>query len=195
VIVNVRDMNAGVESRAEGDYMVPKLAPGTSSEPILAYQVQGRAKPGDPLKLVTNPRGVVSFGGDTLLAYIEGYAFPRRQPLPFGAPGGEDSLAYGYSLRCRGGGSIESQVIHIAPESLVVGEMPLVAGSGATARRSTAIVSFTSQWLVTSYDQMLSLLRYFGPNPALDSLRRAAPAHRAPLWRGFPQATRPRPPT
>jgi GWxTD domain-containing protein len=195
VIVNVRDMNAGVESRAEGDYTVPKLAPGTSSEPILAYQVQGRATPADPLKLVINPRGVVSFGGDTLLAYIEGYAFPRRQTVPFEVRDGQDSLVYRDSLRFQGGRPIESQVIRIAPDSLVLGEMRLVVGSGATARRSTAIVSFTSQWLVTSYDQMLSLLRYFGPNPALDSLRRAAPADRAHLWREFRKSSDPDPKT
>ena len=195
VVVNVRDVNAGVEARAEGDYVVPKFTAGTSSEPILSYQVQGRASPADPLKLVINPRGVVSFGGDTLLAYVEGYGFPRRQTLPFEVRDAQDSLVYRDSLRFQGGRPIESQVIRIAPDSLVLGEMRLVVGSGASARRSTAIVSFTPQWLVTSYDQMLSLLRYFGPNPALDSLRRAAPADRARLWREFRKSSDPDPKT
>jgi GWxTD domain-containing protein len=38
---------------------------------------------------------------------------------------------------------------------------------------------------------MLSLLRYFGPNVWLDSLRRAPAADRARLWRAFWRATDP----
>jgi len=195
VTVNLRDVNAGVESRAEGDYEVPKLAPGTTSEPILAYQAQGRAKPADPLQLVINPRGVVGFGGDTLLAYVEGYAFPRAETVPFEVRDAHDSLVYRDSLHFRGGRPIESQVIRVAPDSLVLGEMRLVLGTGAASRRVTAIVSFTPQWLVTSYDQMLSLLRYWGPNALLDSLRRAPPADRARLWREFRTSTDPDPKT
>ncbi len=160
-----------------------------TSEPILAYQAQGRAKPADALQLVINPRGVVGFGGDTLLSYVEGYAFPRAQRVPFEVRDARDSLVYRDSLRFQGGGPIESQVIRIAPDSLVLGEMRLLVGSGPASRRATAIVSFTPQWLVTSYDQMLSLLRYFGPNPYLDSLRRAGPADRARLWREFRKAS------
>jgi GWxTD domain-containing protein len=195
VTVNLRDVNAGVESRAEGDYDVPKLAPGTTSEPILAYQAQGRAKPADPLQLVLNPRGVVGFGGDTLLAYVEGYAFPHAKTVPFEVRDAQDSLVYRDSLRFRGGRPIESQVIRVAPDSLVLGDMRLVLGTGAASRRATAIVSFTPQWLVTSYDQMLSLLRYWGPNVLLDSLRRAPPADRARLWREFRKSTDPDPKT
>ncbi len=189
VSVAVRDVNAGVESRAEGDYEAPRFGPGTTSEPILAYQAQGRAKPADALQLVINPRGVVGFGGDTLLSYVEGYAFPRAQRVPFEVRDARDSLVYRDSLRFQGGRPIESQVIRIAPDSLVLGEMRLLVGSGPASRRATAIVSFTPQWLVTSYDQMLSLLRYFGPNPYLDSLRRAGPADRARLWREFRKAS------
>jgi GWxTD domain-containing protein len=120
-----------------------------------------------------------------LLAYVEGYAFPRAETVPFEVRDGQDSLVYRDSLRFRGGRPVESQVIRVVPDSLVLGEMRLIVGAPATARRATAIVSFTPQWLVTSYDQMLSLLRYFGPNRFLDSLRHAAPADRTRLWRAF----------
>jgi GWxTD domain-containing protein len=185
VVVSLRDVNSGVEGRAEGDYEAPKFGPGATSEPILAYQAQGRGKASDPLQLVLNPRGVVGFGGDTLLAYVEGYAFPKAETVPFEVRDAQDSLVYRDSLRFRGGRPVESQVIRVAPDSLVLGEMRLIVGAPATARRATAIVSFTPQWLVTSYDQMLSLLRYFGPNRYLDSLRHAAPADRTRLWRAF----------
>lgn len=189
VAVNVRDLSSGAESHAEGDYEVPRFGAGTTSEPILAYQAQGRGKRSDPLQLVLNPRGVVGFGGDTLLAYVEGYAFPRAEAVPFEVRDASDSLIYRDSLRFRGGRPVESQVIRVAPDSLVLGQMRLIIGSGAAQQRTTAIVSFTTQWLVTSYDQMLSLLRYFPPNRYLDSLRRAAPADRTRLWREFWKAS------
>lgn len=195
VVVSVRDVNSGAESRAEGDYEVPRFGAGTTSEPILAYQAQGRGKRSDPLQLVLNPRGVVGFGGDTLLAYVEGYAFPRAQTVPFEVRDAHDSLVYRDSLHFRGGRPVESQVIRVAPDSLVLGEMRLIVGVGAEARRVTAIVSFTPQWLVTSYDQMLSLLRYFPPNRYLDSLRHAAPADRTRLWREFWRTSDPDPKT
>jgi GWxTD domain-containing protein len=195
VVVSVRDVNSGAESRAEGDYEVPRFGAGTTSEPILAYQAQGRGKRSDPLQLVLNPRGVVGFGGDTLLAYVEGYAFPAAQTVPFEVRDARDSLVYRDSLHFRGGRPVESQVIRVAPDSLVLGEMRLIVGPGAGARRVTAIVSFTPQWLVTSYDQMLSLLRYFPPNRYLDSLRHAAPADRTRLWREFWRTSDPDPKT
>jgi len=195
VVVNVRDVSSGSESRAEGDYEVPKFGPGTTSEPILAYQAQGRGKPSDPLQLVLNPRGVVGFGGDTLLAYVEGYAFPRAQTVPFQVRDAHDSLVYSDSLHFRGGRPVESQVIRVAPDSLVLGEMRLIVGTDAGARRATAIVSFTPQWLVTSYEQMLSLLRYFPSNAYLDSLRHAAPTERTRLWRQFWKSSDPDPKT
>ncbi len=195
VVVSVRDVTSGLEGRAEREYQVPAFGPGTTTDPILTYQAQGRGRPEDPLGLVVNPRGTAGFGGDTLLAYIEGYAFRRPQTLPFEVRNDQDSVIFRDSLRFRGGRPVESQVIRLAPDSLVLGEMRLVAGTGEQARQVTALVSFTPAWLVTSYDQMISLLRYHAPNLWLDSLRRAAPSDRSRLWREFWRNTDPNPKT
>lgn len=195
VSVAVRDVSSGLEGRAEGEYAVPTFAPGTTTDPILTYQAQGRGRPEDALNLVVNPRGTAGFGGDTVLAYIEGYAFPGPRTLPFEVRNDKDSVIYRDSLRFRGGRPVESQVIRLAPDSLVLGEMHVVVGAGPEARQTTALVSFTPAWLVTSYEQMISLLRYYGPNPWLDSLRKAAPADQSRLWREFWRSTDPNPKT
>lgn len=195
VIVALRDLTSGVEGRAEGDYDVPEFGPGSTTAPILAYQAKGRGRRTDPLQLVLNPRGVAGLGGDTLLAYVEGYGFSRPETVPLEVRNDRDSLVFRDSLRFRGGRPVESQVIRLTPDSLVLGEMRLVVGSGPSARRTSALVSFTSAWLVTDYDQMLDLLRYFGANPYLDSLRRAPVADRPRLWRQFWRTTDPNPRT
>jgi GWxTD domain-containing protein len=195
VTVAVRDVASGLEGRAEREYVVPAFGPATTTDPILTYQAQGRGRPEDPLGLVLNPRGTAGFGGDTVLAYIEGYAFSGPRTLPFEVRNDQDSVVYRDSLRFRGGRPVESQVIRLAPDSLVLGEMRVVVGTGEQAREATVLVSFTPAWLVTSYDQMISLLRYYEPNPWLDSLRRAGPPDRNRLWREFWRNTDPNPKT
>ncbi|MGH7631071.1 MAG: GWxTD domain-containing protein [Gemmatimonadales bacterium] len=195
VAVAVRDAASGLEGRAEREYVVPAFGPGTTTDPILTYQAQGRGRPEDPLELVLNPRGTAGFGGDTVLAYVEGYAFPGPRTIPFEVRNDQDSVIFRDSLRFRGGRPVESQVIRLAPDSLVLGEMNVVVGAGGEARQATVLVSFTPAWLVTSYEQMISLLRYYGPNPWLDSLRRASPVDRNRLWRQFWRSTDPNPKT
>jgi GWxTD domain-containing protein len=195
VIVSVRDMGSGVEGRAEADYQAPSFPPGTTSEPMIAYQAKGRGQRTEPLQLVLNPRGTMGLSGDTLLVYVEGYALKGAQTVPFEVRTDRDSVVYRDSLRFRGGRPVESQVLRLTPDSLVLGEIRLVVGAGAAERRVSAVVSFTPATLVTDYDEMLDLLRYFGPNAYLDSLRKAPPADRARLWRAFVHSTDPNPKT
>lgn len=195
VIVSVRDMASGVEGRAEADYQAPSFPAGTTSEPILAYQAKGRGERREPLQLVVNPRGTIGLNGDTLLVYVEGYSLSGAQAVPFEVRTQTDSVIYRDSLRFRGGRPVESQVLRVTPDSLSLGEVRLVVGTGPAERRASALVSFTPAWLVTDYDQMLNVLRYFGPNVYLDSLRKAPPADRPRLWRAFYRSTDPNPKT
>ena len=73
VSVSIRDRNSSEQNRAEMATTVPAFAEGTTSAPIVAYEVTGRAAATEPLSVVLNPRGTVAYGSDTLLAYIEGY--------------------------------------------------------------------------------------------------------------------------
>jgi GWxTD domain-containing protein len=54
-------------------------------------------------------------------------------------------------------------------------------------------VSFSSQWVITNFDEMMSLLRYFDRQDWVDSLRRAPPDRRPEVWREFWKATDPVP--
>jgi GWxTD domain-containing protein len=174
---------------------VPSFGPGTTTAPILVYQATGRAAPSDPLQIVLNSRGAVGYGGDTLLAYIEGYQLARNARIPFEVRTEDDSVIYRDSLRFQGGRAVEGQVIRLAPDSIALGELKLVLGEGAAARDVSALVSFSPGWVVTNYDAMLDLLRYFGHDNLLARLRGASPAERGALWRQFWHATDPDPQT
>jgi GWxTD domain-containing protein len=191
VTVTVRDAGSTAESSATGNFTAPKFPRGSTSAPILVYQATGRGTRADAVNLVLNPRGAVGYGSDTLLAYVEGYGYGEPTTVPFEVFDEQEKPIYHDSLRFRGGREVESQVIRLAPDSVSLGELKLVIGGGSGEKSTSALVSFTQAWVVTNFDEMLDLLRYFGQDERIAALRRAPPADRGRLWREFYAATDP----
>jgi GWxTD domain-containing protein len=191
VSVTVRDAGSTAESRAQGRYTAPSFRTGTTSAPVLAYQATGRGSLTDPLSVVLNPRGAVGYGADTLLAYIEGYGFPGATTVPFEVLDEQQNVIYNDSLRFRGGRAVESQVIRLAPDSISLGELKLVVGSGPAQRSVSALVSFSQAWVITNFDEMLDILRYFGQDAKVNAMRKAPASERSRLWREFYAETDP----
>lgn len=190
VTATVRDASSTAESSATAEYTAPKFGKASYSGPILTYQATGRGGLADPLSLVLNPRGAVGYGSDTLLAYIEGYAFEGPTKVPFQVIDEQKRTIYSDSLRFRGGREVESQVVRLAPDSVSLGELQLVVGSDPE-RSASGLVSFTQAWVVTNFDEMLDLLRFFGHDEQIAAMRRAPTGERARLWRDFYAATDP----
>ncbi|HEX6104038.1 MAG TPA: GWxTD domain-containing protein [Gemmatimonadales bacterium] len=195
VTVTLRDAGSTSESRATAEYEAPRFDEPSHSAPILVYQATGRGSLADPLSLVLNPRGAVGYGSDTLLAYIEGYGYGDRETVPFAVYDEQENPIYRDSLTFRGGRPVESQVIRLAPDSVSLGELKLAVGEGARERSVSALVSFTQAWVVTNFDEMLELLRYYGQDERLSAMRRAPDQERARLWRQFYAETDPNPST
>jgi GWxTD domain-containing protein len=195
VTATVRDASSTSESHATGEFAAPSFASGSVSAPILVYQATGRGTLAEPLSLVLNPRGAVGYGSDTLLAYIEGYHFSAPTTVPFEVHDEQQHVVYSDSLHFRGGREVESQVVRVAPDSISLGELRLVVGSGQGERTASALVSFTQAWVITNFDEMLDLLRYFGQDERLSAMRKAPASERSRLWREFYTATDPNPAT
>jgi GWxTD domain-containing protein len=190
VTATVRDASSTSESSATADYTAPEFGKATYSAPILTYQATGRGSRADPVSLVLNPRGAVGYGSDTLLAYVEGYGFAEATKVPFEVLDEQENTIYNDSLRFRGGREVESQVVRLAPDSVSLGELKIVVGSNPE-RSASALVSFTQAWVVTNFEEMLDLLRYFGHDERIAAMRKAPAGERARLWRDFYEATDP----
>jgi GWxTD domain-containing protein len=195
VNVAVRDVGSTSESRATQTYTAPSFGKASFSAPILTYQATGRGSLTDPVSLVLNPRGAVGYGSDTLLAYVEGYDFPGPATVPFRVFDEQEHVIYTDSLRFRGGRAVESQVVRLSPDSVALGELKLEIGAGAAQRTVSALVSFTQAWVVTNFDEMLDLLRYFGQDQKIGAMKKAPESERARLWRQFYAETDPNPVT
>ncbi len=193
--VTIRDMQSGTINKAELPLTVTQFGTATTSAPILTYQVTGRERLDQSLRIVLNPRGAVAFGGDTLLAYLEGYGYTGPTAVPFEVRTATDSLVFSDSLRFRGGLPVESQFIKLRPDSMALGELRLVVGRKPDQRSVSAVVSFSAAWLVTNFDEMISMLKWFGHQQDVDRLKHAEPDQRAQAWLTFWKETDPNPGT
>jgi len=89
--------------------------------------------------------------------------------------------------------ALTSALAQLRPGVLPVGAGRFEIGrAGAAATRSVPfLVSFSDQWAITNYDQMISLLRYFERQEWVDKLRHATPEQRPAVWQEFYKATDP----
>jgi GWxTD domain-containing protein len=195
--VTARDPGSNAFSRAEQVLQVPAFRPGSLTPPILVYQARPRQQPTDSLMLVLNPRGTVANGGgDSLLLYIEGYRIPATKQVPVEVRDDRDSVIFRREVSFQGGRPLEAHVVRLGSDAPPLGELRVAVGEGPEAGKVTALVSFSRSWVVTNYDNLLALLRYFPWAPdRLNALRNAKPADRARLWREFWTATDPVPET
>ncbi len=191
IALQVSDKFGGKTGRAEAAYKVPGFGPGSISAPHLVYQAKARAARSAPVAVILNPRGTLAYGGDSALAFVEAYGLSGPTLVPVTLTDARDSLILRDTLHFAGGREVESTVLRFAPDSAPLGELHIVVGSGDRADSTMAIVSFSTGWVVTNFDDMLSLLRYYPLSPELDSLRKAPPSERARLWKIFWRATDP----
>src|SRR6185436_1531795 len=160
VAVTVRDLSSTSEGQAQQDVTAPSFGGATTTAPIPIYQATERGTLADPLSVVLNPRGSIAYGADTLVVYVEGYNYAGPTTVPFEVRDEQRKVVYRDSIRFRGGKPVEGHVVRIPPDSVVLGQLALVAGQGGGERSSLALVSFAHGWLATNFDDVVDMLRY-----------------------------------
>ena len=189
--VRVSDLGSNRSGVVTSNLAVPTFGAGSVTAPIIAYSATGRGTRSDSVDLVLNPRGAVAFGGDTLLIYVEGVGMTGPTTVPLEVRDGLDSLVLKTEVRFTGAREIESQVVRIAPDSAPLGRLDFLLGASGDRGHTTGVVSFSGNWIITNFDDLLSLLRYFGEANRVGQMRDADPAQRPALWRDFYAVTDP----
>lgn len=193
VTVSVRDPVSSRQTQADADFIAPDFGTASFSAPILAYQVTGRRTREQDLAVVLSPRGTVSYGGDTLLAVVEGYNYTTPTSVPFEVIDDLDSVISRDTLHFTGSHQVEAQVVRLVPDDQPLGELRLVVGTGSDKKQSSALVSFSGAWILTNYSEMVDLLRFFGHEDLVHQLKKAPPNERPRLWQEFYKKTDPVP--
>lgn len=194
VRVMVRDRNAPSFAQAERTDTAPRFAGSRAlTRPLPIYMGEGRAQRGDRPKLVANPRATLPYGSDSMRFYIERYGMAPAMIVSRVVDGSDREL-WRDSVRLSGNADLAFATVIVPPGNLPVGqaELQTVAGGNDTTS-SRFLVSFSNQWVITNFDEMLSLLRYFERQDWVDSLRRSSAERRSDVWRDFWRATDPVP--
>jgi GWxTD domain-containing protein len=193
--VLIRDRNSPASSRRARADTVPRFGGPALSSPIPIYQGAGRGVRSDRPQLLANPRATLPYGVDTLRFYLEGYELPPGTRVAAEAIDQSGTVQWQDTVTLRDTTGLARAVLPIAGSRLPVGQEELrVSAVGGTAKAaSTFLVSFSTQWVVTNYGEMLNLLRYFERQDLVSTLKNAAPGQRAEAWRSFWTATDPVP--
>ncbi len=183
--VVVRDPGAGSFSRAEAPIVIPGYSAGSFTAPVVVYRATPRPDLWTEPNAILNPRGTVAHGGDSLTVLVEAYGLTGPTKVPFSMRDEQDKLLLSHDLEFDGGKAVESRIVQLPPEAPSLGRLTVSVGQGADEKRTVALVSFSRTWVLTNYDNLIDLLRFFGYEDRLDQLRKAAPDQRAQLWRKF----------
>ncbi len=202
VTVLARDRNGPAFARAQRVDTVPAFVErggagvgARLTRPIPFYEGAGRQQASALPTLLANPRATAPYGSDTLRFYVEGYGLPSGTRLVARAVDARESEIWRDTVPFAGSGALATATIAIGPGKLPVGQAvlevtPAAAESGDTTR-APFLVSFSNQWVITNFDEMLSLLRYFEAGVWADSLRKASAERRPEVWQEFWKATDP----
>jgi len=193
--VTLRDPASGSFSQGSLPIAVPVFPPGSYTAPILVYQATPRSSLWADPTVVLNPRGMVAHGDDSLAIYVEAYHLPGPNEVPLEVRDEIGRVVHTSALRFEGGRAVETAAAQLPAEAPSLGRLTVTVGTAAEAKQTTALVSFSKSWVLTNYDNLIGLLRYFGYDDQLDRLRKASPEERPALWRKFWEDTDPRPET
>lgn len=183
--VTVRDPGSGSFSQAQQSLTVPGFTAGLTTAPLLVYQSAPRTTLWDEPALLLNPRGMVAHGDDSLSVYVEGYQLQGPTRLPLVATDEVGQEVYRGQVSFAGGQAVEGATVYLPASTPSLGRLTLTLGTGDAAKQATALVSFSRSWVLTNYDNLIDLLRYFGHESQLSAIRRAPAGERPALWRQF----------
>jgi GWxTD domain-containing protein len=106
-----------------------------------------------------------------------------------------DSVIYHETIHFTGRYEIEGFTLYLAPEKAPLGKLEMVTGTDTLHHISKAVVSFSQSWVVTNFNDLLDMLKYFGQDSKISEMRKAKAQDRGALWRDFNKATDPNPAT
>jgi GWxTD domain-containing protein len=194
VSVIVRDRNSPAFSHAERTDTAPRFSGQKLSRPVAVYTAIGRRHRSELPKLVMNPRATLPYGTDSMRFYVERYEVGPG-PVIARVVDGTDKELWRDSAQLTGDTNVASATLIVAPGNLPVGqaELEVMPAEGGDTVRARFLVSFSNQWVITNFEEMSNLLRYFDRQDWVDSLKRTAPEHRPEVWRDFWRATDPNP--
>lgn len=196
--ITVRDEGSSNANTQQMSLQIPRLGPHSLSTPISVYQVTPRTRTDTVPALIANPRSVIVLGRDTLAGlYLEGYGLPDTERVSVKVLNDARAVILRDTVHLVRQGALSSALLDFPVASIGVGPVSVVASlAGATdSVQAPLFLSFGDAFGITSFDELLSYLRYFTSPERLQALRDTPPEQRAAAWAAFWKQTDPNPAT
>ncbi len=189
----VSDRNGPNVGRYDGTFAVPEFRPPALSTPIAVDRADPRPDLAAMPDMVVNPRATVDFGSDSLRFYVEGYSLAAGSAVVATVLDSAGDVGWADTTHIARTGPLDPMVVAVAPQALSLGRHELRVGlaGGDVVAVAPFLVALSGDWVVGSWREMLSLLRYFTADDTLQALARTPPADRAAAWRKFYRETDP----
>jgi GWxTD domain-containing protein len=195
----VRDVGSARSSVQDVAITVPRFGPTSLASPVAVYEATPRASTDSAPRLVATPRSTFTFGRDTAAAvYLEGYGTGAALPLRLTLLGDRDAALWTDTVSLARRGALFSGLVRVPLAPLGVGRVVTLVAERSDTResaRAPMFVSFGDELPITTFEDMLGYLRFFGPANGRESLRNAPAAGRAAAWAEFLRTTDPTPST
>jgi len=196
--VTVRDEGGSNANSQQLSLVVPRFTPHSLSTPISVYQVTPRARTDTVPALIANPRSIIVLGRDTLAGlYLEGYGLPDTERVSVAVRNDAHAVILRDTVNLVRQGNLSSALLDFPVASIGVGPVTVVASlvGASDSVQAPLFLSFGDEFGITSFDELLSYLRYFTSPERLQALRDTPPDQRAAAWAAFWKSTDPNPAT
>ena len=194
--LTVRDAESARTTTHDAPITVPRIGKTGASSAVAVYQADPRPRRDTLPALVPNPRGSAVFGQDTaVFVYVERYG--GTGPVQAEVRDARGNAVWRDSLMLPTRDSLTSGIFSLPISEIGPGVATFVSwrGMDSDTARTRLVVSFAEGLAITSFDDMISYLRYFTAPEQLQALRDAPPAERGKAWLAFLRSTDPDPST
>jgi GWxTD domain-containing protein len=175
-------------TRADFEIDVPRF----DSDPMLSsiisiYQGEGRSSRDAMPGVVVNARASTPYGGDSLRLYMEGYGIQPGRFAAVRVAGSGGISIWSDSVRFDPrDGTLSVAFVTLPSDLLAVGTRKVEVAVGDLLSASTpALIALSDERPIASFEDVVSLLRYFDDTAWVAVLRDAAVEDRPARWRQF----------
>lgn len=196
--IAVRDEGSSNANAQQISLTVPRFGPRSLSTPISVYQVTPRTRTDTVPALIANPRSIIVLGRDTLAGlYLEGYGLPETERVRVAVLNDAHAVILRDTVNLVRQGSLSSALLDFPVASIGVGPVTVIASlvGSSDSVQAPLFLSFGDAFGITSFDELLSYLRFFTSPERLQALRDTPAEQRAAAWAAFWKQTDPNPAT
>ena len=190
LVLTVRDDGSSRANTEDVTLLVPEVKDGMLSSPITFARAVTRNNRDSLPQIVSSPTSTITFGSDSMVPlYLEGYssAAGARLPIRYAVMSEKGQTIFADSTSLPKRGNLYSGVVMIPVARLTIGaaQVAFLQPGRSDSVKVPIFIGFGEDLPVTTYEDMITYLRWFAPSYELNTLRDTAPEFRAGAWASF----------